>query len=176
MCAGNKTFKTCCCEKSCSQLEGTSLDTKREVVCGGGSRGRGKRDASTFLISTRTSMRHCPAIILSDKVLTFCTSTYLSIPALRGSSALSFGEGGQIGKSVSSVFLLKDMTMSSAFNSWVCWAATKTDASHGGEVGVRVCVCVYLCAGGGREGLGNYMAVLFNPPFLCKPNVTRKTD
>lgn len=41
---------------------------------------------------------------------------------------------------------------------------------------VRACVCVYLYAGGGREGLENYMAVLFNLPFLCKPNVTRKTD
>lgn len=119
MCAGNKTFKTCCCEKSCSQLEGTSLDTKQEVFCRGGSRGRGKRDATTFSISIRTSMQHCSTVILSNKVLTFYTSTYLSIPALRGSSALSLGEGGQIGECVSLVFLLKDMTMSNAFNSWV---------------------------------------------------------
>lgn len=49
--------------------------------------------------------------------------------------------------------------MSNAFNSWVWWAEAKTDATHGGEVGACVCVCVCLCAGGGREGLGNYMAV-----------------
>lgn len=41
---------------------------------------------------------------------------------------------------------------------------------------VCVYVCVYLYAGGGREGLENYMAVLFNSPFLRKPNVTRKTE
>lgn len=59
--------------------------------------------------------------------------------------------------------------MPNAFNSWVWWAEAKADASHGGEVGARVYVCVCLCAGGGRGGLGNYMAVEFNLPFLCKP-------
>lgn len=160
VCAGNKTFKTCCCEKSCSRLEGTSPDTKQEAFCGDGAGGRGKRYAGTFSISARTSMQHCPAVTLSDKGPTFCTSTYLSIPALRGSSALSPGRGGQIGESVSSAFSLKDVTMSNAFNSWVWWAEAKTDASHGGRlVRVCLCVCVCLCAGGGREGLGNYMAV-----------------
>lgn len=32
-----------------------------------------------------------------------------------------------------------------------------------------------VCAGGGREGLGSCVAFL-SLPFLCKPNVTRKTD
>lgn len=148
VCAGNKTSKTYCCEKSCSRLEGISLDTKREVFCGGGAGGRGKRDAGTFSISARTSMWHCPAVTLSNKVPTFCTSTYLSIPALRGSSALSPGGRGQIGESVSSAFSLKDTTMSNTFNSWVWWGEAKTDASHGGEVGAtRVCVCVLVCWG-----------------------------
>lgn len=150
VCAGSKTFKTYCCEKSCSRLEGTSLDTKQEVFCGGGAGGRGKRD--TFSISGRISMRHCPAVTLSNKVPTFCTSTYLSIPALRGSSALSPGRGGQIGESVSSAFSLKGMTMSNVFNSWVWWAEAKTDASHGGEVGEHVCVCVCSPVWWGWEG------------------------
>lgn len=95
VCAGNKTFKTCC-EKSCSRLEGTSLDTKQEAFCGGGARGRGNRDAGTFSISARTPMQHCPAVTLSDKVPTFCTSTYLSIPALRGGAVLyHLAEGGR---------------------------------------------------------------------------------
>lgn len=44
--------------------------------------------------------------------------------------------------------------MSNAFNSWVWWAEAKTDASHGREVGERVCVCVYACVLGweGRTG------------------------
>lgn len=87
-------------------------------------------------------MQHCPAVTLSNQVPTFCTSTYLSIPALGGSSALSPGRGGQIGESVSSAFSLKGMTMSNVFNSWVWWAEAKRDASHGGEVGEHVCVCV----------------------------------
>lgn len=97
VCAGNKTFKTCCCEKSCSRLEGTSLDTKQEVFFGGGAGGRGKRDAHSFSINARTSMRHYPAVTLSNKVPTFCTSIYLSIPALRASSSLSPGGGGRSG-------------------------------------------------------------------------------
>lgn len=162
--------------KSCSRFEGASLDTKQEIFCGVGAGGRGERGAGTFSVSARTSVWHCPAVTLSYKVPTFCTSTYLSIPALRGSSALSPGGGGQIGESVSSAFSLKDTTTSNTFNSWVWWGEAKTDASRRGEVGARVRVSVCLCAGGGREGLGNYMAVLFNSPFLCKPNVTRKTD
>lgn len=67
VCAGNKTFKTCCCEKSCSRPEGTSLDTKWEVFWGGGAGRRGKRDAGTFSISARTSMWCCLAVILSIK-------------------------------------------------------------------------------------------------------------
>lgn len=156
MCAlGTKLLRPVVVRRVVLDLKEHPLTQSRKLFVGWGRGKREERYAGTFPISARTSMQHCPAVTLSNKVPTFCTSTYLSIPALRRSSALSPGGGGQIGESVSSTFSLKDMTMSNAFNSWVWWAEAKTDASHGGEVGACVCVCVCLCAGGGREGLGN---------------------
>jgi len=124
---------------------------------GDGARRRGKRDAGTSSVSARTSMWWCLAIILSNEVPTFCTSTYLSIPVLSRSSAWALLPGGRIGESLSSAFSLKDMTMSNTFNShaWVGWGEAKADSSNWGGGGSGVCVCVCLCAGGGREGLGS---------------------
>lgn len=120
MCAlGTKLLRPVVVKRVVSDLKELPLTQSRKPFVGGGAGRRGKRDAGTFSISAGTFIQYCPAVRLSNKVPTFCTSTYLSIPALRGSSALSTGDSGQIGESVSSAFSLKDMTMSDAFMSWV---------------------------------------------------------
>lgn len=117
----------------------------------------------------------CLAVILSNKVPTFCTSTYLSIPALSGSSARALLPGGGGQGSLSSAFSLKDMTVSNTFNSKHGQGGKKQKQIQVMYKGGCVRVCVYACAGGGREELGSQVA-FFNSPFLCKPNVTRKTE
>lgn len=59
--------------------------------------------------------------------------------------------------------------MSNAFNSWVWWAEAKTDASHGREVGERVCVCVCLCAGVGGKDWGITWLFCLVRPFYVNP-------